>query len=287
MTILQAIDGQVHHLFLPKDLIRFSLPYRSVDSLEWIRSNGTEEYIITAGRIVDARSGQIRTQLPTGKVARQILLWCCTQAKLRKSKTIQIPSSLKAFVQDLGLSWNQATGKEVSNQFQALINCSLQIIHTELIDGERKVEYRKLLIAKEATLWFVDGDLSAKKRSEITLSDELYEQIKSAVPVDKAAYYKLHRGSKSPLALDVYLWLCLRLYGRSKSSRVTWKQLHEQFGSQMELKHFKVEFRKALAKALEVYPEARILECNAKTKGGFEGFLLKPSPRSRERIKAI
>lgn len=281
MTSLQVIEGQAHHVFLPKDLIRFSLPYRPSEAIEWIRINGTEEYTVTAGRIVDAATGEMRTLLPSGKIARQILLWCCTQAKITKQQTITVPPSLKIFVQKLGLSWSQSAGREVSNQLQALINCNLQIVHTEMVEGVRKIEHRKLLIAQEATLWFVDGDVSKKHDSQIRLSDELYRQLKSAVPVDKEAYDSLQASTKSPMVLDIYLWLCLRLYGRSKPSRVTWKQLHQQFGSTAELKRFKITFRQALVKAQEVYPQARIVEYNADTRTGFHGFYLYPSPDPR------
>lgn len=287
MTSLQVIDGKAHHVFLPQDLIRFSLPYRPINTIEWIRTNGNEEYAITAGRIRDAKTGEMKSLIPSGKIARQILLWCCTQAKLTKRKTIKVPSSLKVFVQSLGLPWTQSTGQEVSNQLQALINCTLQITTTEEIDGERKIEYRRLLIAQEATLWFVDGDVSKRHRSEITLSDELYKQLKTAVPIDKDAYDALQQSTKSPLVLDIYLWLCLRLYGRSKPSRITWKQLHAQFGSQADLKRFKITFRQALEKAKEVYPQARILEYNAETRGGFHGFHLYPSPDPRGRFSTI
>lgn len=286
MTSLQLIEGSAHHVFLPQDLIRFSLPYRPIKTIEWIRVNGNEEYAITAGRIRDAKTGEMKSLIPSGKIARQILLWCCTQAKLTKCKTIKVPSSLKVFVQSLGLPWTQTTGREVSNQFQALINCTLQITTTEEVDGERKIEYRRLLIAQEATLWFVDGDVGEKNRSEITLSDDLYRQLKKAVPIDKDAYDALQGSTKSPLVLDIYLWLCLRLYGRSKPSRVTWKQLHAQFGSQAELKRFKITFREALVKAKEAYPQARIVEYKAESRGGFHGFHIYPSPHPRKRFRS-
>lgn len=286
MTSLQAIDGEAHHVFLPQDLIRFSLPYRPTDSIEWVRTNGTEEYAITAGRVLDAATGQMRSQLPSGKIARQILLWACTRAKITRRKTVKVPPTLREFLRELNIPWNQRNAREVSNQLQALINCTLQFTTTEDIEGERKVEYRRLLIAQEATLWFVDGDVSSKNRSEIILSEELYQQLKTAVPIDKDAYDVLQESTKSPLVLDIYLWLCLRLYGRSKPSRVTWKQLHEQFGSQADLKRFKITFREALTKAKEVYPQARILEYNADSRSGFHGFHLYPSPDPRGRLTA-
>lgn len=287
MSSLQVIEGQAQHIFLPQDMIRFSLPYSPSDATEWTRVNGDTEYTVTAGRIVEARTGQITTQLPSGKIARQVLLWCCTQAKLTRQKTITLPHTLREFLRQLGIPWSQKNAWAVSNQLQALINCTLQIVKTSLIDGERKVEHRKLLIANNAVLWFVDGDLSKKNSSQITLSNELYKQLEKAVPIDKDAFDYLRETSKSPLAIDIYLWLCLRLYGRSKPSRITWKQLHQQFGSQANIRRFKITFREALEKAKEVYPEARILEYKAKTSSGFHGFHIYPSPDPRGRLKTV
>lgn len=286
MTTLQVLAGRKHFFFLPQDMIRFSFPYRHADKNEWVRVNGSWEYAVTAGRILDSKSGEMRTLLPSGKIARLVFLWICTQAKVTNNRTVTLKPTMNALLQEIGIPWSQKNALEVSNQLQALVNCSLQITRMDSIDSTRRhVEYRKFLLSTESQLWFLNGDVDHKQPSQITLSEELYEQLSTAVPLDRSACLQLIKTSKSPLALDIYFWLCLRLYSHSHSSRISWRQVHEQFGSQAELKRFKITFRQGLAKALEVYPEARILEYGADERGnGFKGFILHPSPDPRRQL---
>ena len=37
--------------------------------------------------------------------------------------------------------------------------------------------------------------------------------------------------SRSPLGLDLYLWLTYRTFGLTRPLRLTWRQLYEQFGA--------------------------------------------------------
>lgn len=80
--------------------------------------------------------------------------------------------------------------------------------------------------------------------------------------------------SGSALALDVYTWLAHRLCRVRKDGGIPlwWMQLRNQFGQEYKSdKDFKREFRKSLAAALKVYPEARVEEVTG-------GIRLYPSP---------
>ncbi|TKD67876.1 hypothetical protein FCL52_06135 [Micrococcus luteus] len=70
----------------------------------------------------------------------------------------------------------------------------------------------------------------------ITLSRQLIEMARRhSVPVPWEAWGHLMRTTRSPLALDVYVWLCARLYKVPCTTRITWEQLHAQFGSRSGL----------------------------------------------------
>lgn len=282
MTIIQAVPTKRQFYFLPQELIRFSLPYRPSNLQEWVRVNGDEEYTVIPGRIIDAKTGEIKTLLPSGKIARLILLWICTQAKITQQRTITLQPSMRSFLSELGVPWSQKNAHEVSNQLQALIACKLQITTAKKANGERGVGLRNILIADEASLWFVYGNDGSKENSHITLAEAFYEGLPKAVPLDREKVTYLNRSSKSALTLDIYFWLCLRLYGEKKPSRVSWNQLHQQFGSQAALKKFKLTFRQSLEQAREMYPNSRIVEVQTgKTRKDFSGFLLYPSPDPR------
>ncbi|MEV7801173.1 replication protein RepA [Microbacterium foliorum] len=287
MNTLHLAHSNHDVIFLPKDLIRFSLPYRDTGQSHWLRENGQTEYAVHAGRILDVKTGQMRTLLPSGKIARLILIWFCTQAKITKNKKIEVRPSMRQLLKDLGVPWSSANALEVSNQLQALLNCTLQLTELENVDGQQKVVTRNLLVSDSSKLWFLNGEIESKNLSYVFLSDSLYEELHDAVPISNQACRYLQQTSKSPMALDVYFWLCLRLYHRARPSRVTWEQLYLQFGSNADKHKFKQVFRKSLEKVQEVYPQARIVEVgeDGRSRQGFQGFMLYPSPDPRENFQ--
>ena len=66
------------------------------------------------------------------------------------------------------------------------------------------------------------------------------------VPIDSSVLRELNR-IKSPLSLDIYLWLNRRMSYLHHPSLVTWDQLRRQFGSSAQaMKKFKQTFKAAL-----------------------------------------
>jgi hypothetical protein len=66
---------------------------------------------------------------------------------------------------------------------------------------------------------------------------------------------------KSPLAVDIYLWLTFKNSYSTKPTLIPWESLQIQFGAGYPLTpqgklNFKHKFKEALAKVAEVYPEA-------------------------------
>lgn len=287
MSSLQAIPGRNRLAFLPQDIIRFSFPQRPTTATEWIRLNGETEYAIRAGRIIDVKTGERRTMLPSGKIARILLLWFCTQAKLTKNPKIELKPSMRSFLKELGIPWNSNNAHEVSNQLQALLNCSLQMSEKGEKQTDLNTGARNLLISDESSLWFTQGNLSEKNSSYIHLASSLYNQLSDAVPLSLEACQYLQSASKSPMVLDIYFWLCLRLYHHGKASRVSWNQLYEQFGTASDKHKFKQTFRRALEIAREAYPSASIVEVgnDGRSPHGFKGFLLYPSPDPRQNFQ--
>ena len=64
--------------------------------------------------------------------------------------------------------------------------------------------------------------------SKIELGEDFFnEVIRNPVPLDM---HILKRLSRSPLGLDLYLWLTYRTFTLKRSIRLTWTQLYRQFG---------------------------------------------------------
>lgn len=256
------------------------MPLRPVEQTEWVRVNGDYEYSITAGRITDVKTGNQKTLLPSGKISRAIMIWVCTQAKVSSSDQITLPRSMRVFLEELGIPWSSQNSHEVINQLQALTRCMFTISSDKEVQNENELYHASFLLTQESKIRVADGLISNQAHSQIHLSPQLFNQLKDAVPIDKKSYSDLLKYQKTALTVDIYVWLCLRLYKRKSLSHVSWNQLHLQFGSNAQLKHFKQNFREALAIALKSFPGARVEEQNEGSRSkGFKGFLIYPMPQ--------
>jgi hypothetical protein len=94
---------------------------------------------------------------------------------------------------------------------------------------------------------------------EIELSERFYDTLREfAVPLSRESLTAL-KGSS--LALDTYTWLAYRLWRvkRGAGEKVSWANLHEQFGHEYDdVKNFKKRFVIALRTACAVYADARV-----------------------------
>ena len=120
-------------------------------------------------------------------------------------------------------------------------------------------------VGKPRTLW-EDGTRSA---SGIVSAWNFFEEItRSAVPVDLRAIRQLQR---SPLAIDLYVWLTYRMSYLKKPTLIPWRGLEAQFGSDYARPaDFRRRFLRSLRQVLRVYPRARVRQCA-------QGFWLLPS----------
>jgi len=91
----------------------------------------------------------------------------------------------------------------------------------------------------------------------------------SAVPVDLRAIRQLQR---SPLAIDLYVWLTYRMSYLKKPARVPWEGLQAQFGPDNARPwDFRRKALGPLNAVLQVYPTVRVDQDNS-------GLRLYPSP---------
>lgn len=274
------------HGFLPQEILSFALPVRRSDAMVWRRSNGDYSFTVTAGTITEP-NGELVTELPSGKYARAAMLYLCTRAKLTGEASVAISESYRAFSDELGLGWQGSDqAREAIRQLMLVGAATFTIIrqHTDE-DGELHYSDTRSTLAESMELWTDRSReaFSEGKSSTITLSPPFMEMLERAVPISMKAWKWLLQNSKSPMALDVYTWLCSRLPRCEKRTRVTWVQLHEQFGSTSTMSRFKQVFREGLQTALLVYPEAQIKESHGTNRvKGFKGFHLAASPDPRD-----
>lgn len=277
------------HAFIPHELLAFALPARRTSELIWTRRNGDYTFTVTAGTILD-QSGATVTELPSGKYARAALLFLCTEAKLTGEATLRISEGYRSVIKSFGMDWQGASrGKDAIKQLMLVSAATFTVIKQGYSKetGEEHYQDEAARFSQSMDLWTTRNrtGLSEARESTITLSPMLMEMMERAVPISCRSWKWLLGNSNSPMALDVYLWLCGRLYRCDGHVRITWTQLYDQFGSVAPMKRFKQHFRDALATALLVYPDAQIREDAGISRAkGFKGFHLYPSPDPRDSV---
>lgn len=278
-----------YHAFLPWEFIHFNLPYRRPEEPIWTRTNSNATFEVVAGR-VQQPDGSIDRFVPYGKQARAALLWMCTEAKLTGSPVLELGASYNAFLTKLGLGarvgsrggQSAKTVKGTLAQLRSLFAATISV-STDDEDPEGRLQLREFgyRLTSASNLWFSHRDatdVDGLFPSTVTLSGELFGSIiERGIPVNLDGWRAIQATSKSPLALDVYVWLCSRLYGLRGVARPTWAQLQAQFGSQAGPREFKRLFQGALELALKHYPEARVSE-RLDARGRSIGLELRPSP---------
>lgn len=270
MQEIEAIDAKTLS-FMARILVQATLPHRDPgDVPAWGRQNGTESITIQPGIIWE--DGKPKTMgLPFGTIPRLLMIWITTQAVKTKSREIILGDTLSEFMEKLemvptGGRWGTIT--RLKEQMHRLF--SARIIYQNTSPQHHIA--KETSISKERVLWW---DESMPKQaslfeSYILLDEDFYEIIaERPIPVDLRAVSAL---KKSPLALDIYIWLTYRMSYLEKNTAIPWTSLQKQFGSDYkQTKNFILKVREALNKILVLHPELKVSESKGE-------LILKPSP---------
>ena len=167
-------------------------------------------------------------KLPHGSNPRLILAWISTEAVRTGSREIVLGRSLSEFMRRLGISSTDGRGQaRLRNQMKRLFNCSVQLNYTA---GERETS-ATALVAELTDFWWnpKHPDQTGLWESKVRLSEAFFNEIVShPVPLDLTTLKALKR---SPLGLDLYLWLVYRTFALRAPLRLSWRLLYSQFGS--------------------------------------------------------
>jgi len=248
--------------FMARAMVQATMPHRDPKTNEFERTNGN--YTLTM--LAPSKTG-----LPYGTVPRLLLAWISTEAVRTQSKTLVLGDTLSEFMRQLDLvptggRWGTIT--RLKEQTMRLFSCSISLNYS---DGGRD-RGKHITIVDNYDLWWSppDPDQGGLWASTIELNQKFYEEIIGhPIPIDMRALKVL---KKSPLALDVYMWLTYRLSYLKDSTVIPWPLLVAQFGADYARERdFRVAFAEALQKVLTVYPGAKALPLP-------QGLQLRPSP---------
>jgi hypothetical protein len=258
------LDGDARDLAYTSPIwARFSLPHKDPGAVPFYEvHNGDLSMSIQPG-IAPGVDGRMEAKgIPFGVIPRHTLTYLVTEAVQRKDPEVHLGSSLNEFMGKIGLGRNGTDIRRLKTQLERLTWCRVSVT-ARLDSSEAGQGYRQELmsLATGAELW-LNG--AAKHRgdpglwgSSITLSPEFYASV-----IDKPlpVYLEdLRVLGDSALRLDIYTWLVYRMFYLRTTTRITWAQLHAQFGATYKRQRdFRARFEPALKDVLRVYTGARV-----------------------------
>jgi hypothetical protein len=256
--------------FMARAMVQATMPHSKPEEFYFERRNGA----FTLTMMAPPRVG-----LPYGIVPRMLMVWLSTEAVRTKSRELVLGDSLSAFMNELdmvptGGRWGSITRLRTQSHklFTSTVSCIYQ---------GKGIAEEGFRLADRHVLWW---DPKTPGQSElfnslVVLSDPFYrELVESPVPIDRGVLKALPR---SPLAIDIFVWLSYRMSYLKHQTLIPWVSLQAQFGADYkDIRNFKVAFLRQLRNVLTVYRTAKVEPTPA-------GLLLKPSPTLVKRLPSV
>ena len=166
-------------------------------------------------------------KLPYGTLPRLLLAWVCTEAVRTQSPELILGDSLSEFMRKVGIySTSGDKHTRLRNQMRRLFGCTLSLLYEDA-RGEATLNAP---IARLTEFWWSERQPDARSlwESRIELGEDFFNEIiRCPIPIDLNTLRAMKR---SPLGLDLYLWLTYRTFGLKRPLRLTWPLLYRQFG---------------------------------------------------------
>ena len=167
-------------------------------------------------------------KLPFGNLPRLLMAWVSTEAVRTQSRELVMGRSLSEFMRTLGVYDSSGrTQTRLRNQMKRLFSAHVSLIY----EDEHREATAAALIADLTDFWWNPRrpDQPSLWESKIHLSEPFFNEIiQHPVPIDMNTLTALKR---SPLGLDLYLWLVYRTFPLRAPLRLTWGQVYRQFGA--------------------------------------------------------
>ena len=223
--LIEAGEAEPDLGFMARLMALCSLPRTNPrQRTQYVRQNGPYTLVMQAGGVP--------ARLPYGNIPRLLLAWVCTEAVRTQRRELVLGRSLYEFMPHLGMD-DRSGGvngqrTRLRNQMTRLFHCTVQLMRS---DGDHEVTVSSLIADKSEYWWnTAEGpDRPGLFDSTIRLGEEYFnEVIKHPIPLDMNILRALKR---SPLGLDLYMWLVYRTFTLTAPITLTWRQLFRQFGA--------------------------------------------------------
>lgn len=254
--------------FMARAMVMATLPHSKPDGYVFQRKNG--DYILTM--MANPQFG-----LPFGSLPRLLLAWMTREAKRTGSPTLHLGKTFSEFLRTMKLSRSggkRGDATRLRDQMLRLFTTHVSCVYQNKKEGVCKSD--QFLVTRSFELWWnplKENSTDISQTSTITLAKDFFDElIDRPVPVDFRVLQALRR---SPLQIDIYVWLTYRFSYLKRPTLIPWNLLVHQFGSDYAadaqgLRGFKREFLKALHIVTVIYTDATVEVQD-------DGIILKPS----------
>ena len=250
--------------FMARLLALCSLPRTNPGNRkEYVRRNGPYTLVMSAGGL---------NKLPFGNLPRLLLAWLCTEAVRTQSRVLILGDSVSGFMRKLDIySTSGEKYTRLRNQMKRLFGCTVTMIYKdENVDATVNA-----VIADSTVFWWNKPDQPSLWESKIELGEKFYNEIiNHPVPIDMNTLTALKR---SPLGLDLYLWLTYRTFALRAPLRLSWQQVYRQFGVEPDRASDKVTVQAFRRKVLRKLKKIKIAWADLNYSTGKGVLILYPS----------
>lgn len=244
--------------FMARAMVMATLPHSNPNNHIFERKNGHYTLTMTANP---------KFGLPYGSIPRMLFAWITTITVNQKnpSPEINLGKSFNSFLKKIRLQnggGKRGNSTRVRDQMMRLLSCTISSVYHDTQKGICKSD--QFLISSSFQLWWnplEPGHKGLMPTSKIILAKDFFEElIKKPIPIDFLALDVLR---KSPLQMDIYVWLTYRFSFLKKETIIPWRLIKQQFGSDYAedsegTRNFKKKFIQALKKVWIVYPSANV-----------------------------
>ena len=218
--LVGASEADPDRGFMARTMALCSLPRSNPGNrLQYKRVNGPYTLYMVAGG---------GNKLPFGNLPRLLMAWVSTEAVRTQSRELVMGRSLSEFMRTLGVYDSSGrTQTRLRNQMKRLFSAHVSLVY----EDKHREATAAALIADLTDFWWNPRrpDQPSLWESKIQLSEPFFNEIiQHPVPIDMNTLTALKR---SPLGLDLYLWLVYRTFPLRAPLRLTWRQVYRQFGA--------------------------------------------------------
>ncbi len=236
-------------------LIQCTLPHSDPKTPSYAKTNGDFSLIVSSGFDRDGKPYGI----PYGSLPRLVLAYIITRVIETGERRTDLSSHFSGFMREIGytgnLRGNSRQARSVHNQLLRLLMASIKFEGRAGTEEQGHMAGINMHVATKYDLWwdFKNPEQDSLWGSYIDISEEFRQAILRAPVPLRTDILKAHR--KSPLALDVYMWVSYRLFVMQSTGQeaisLGYGRLQEQFGTgiaEENYRQFRQELKLAFAK---------------------------------------